>query len=897
MILCVVMFLTCGFTNVISAKENDIMFDLTSLGIIGSFGFEEHLDSNITRAEFAQLVVNMINQKQVANTMETANYFTDIADTPYKGAINLLYKMEIISGTSKGIFEPDRNVRYSEACKMLVKALGYHVIVSDTSLDSYTFLAGTIGVTKNVDSSKEYITVRDMLVMVDNCLDIGKMVPMYYNDDISPSYVIDEDDTFRNDFERPALEGTVKLEGIVTADVSEYLYTNRDSLKDTQLEISGEVFDFGTVAPLGFVGKHVCFYVSIDNEGEYGNVVSIAATNENNIMNINGADIVSTTKNTTKFLITDTKTTEIDTDFSTKWIYNGVPGDYILNTLDKYGNVQITAIDNNQDEIYDVVHIWEYEDGIVESVNKDAKTVAFMSGYYYKKDKYIILDEESENINVGYFDKDGNTSSFDAINEGSVLSIAKSSDGKKYRIVICDDGGIGLVESKDDDYITMGDSEYKCLNLEPTSMKIGRNYEYKINFMNRLIWADEIEVESDYAYVYQISGISGLNTPKIKLIIPEYVTTKTTQQGYNEDTDTSTSTTNMYIRNNSILVYNLANKVTIEYWTTQVDSVTNATNRVLKREKVTPNAEKLALVMGQPVSFEVDDKNSIVRLSAVTPSSVGGPKLKYNSNEMVFGGKSGKKSFGIDNETYAVCVPTNDASEDDMLNYIQELLSGNEYAIDAYDVDEDTHIADLLVINAEMISGSAGNVAASRNYVGMVKKAARVYDEENDSENIKITMLTKGNETIVCEQSFIVSPLISNYSDFYQINAGDLMLYSLDGFDRLNGFEMLRTFGGYYDGDTGVITGNYTVCGTVTDIDYDEISDRKVRWADILTLETTEGKYVYELYHNTSLKPTVYILNSNNRDVQLGAVSDIRYGDRVLVYAYADDPYAVVIYR
>ena len=110
--ICVVMLMTMCFTGVVSA-DNDIMFDLKSLGIVGGFGFEDHLDSNITRAEFAQLVVNMMNHKDIALTMESASYFTDVADSPYKGAINLLYKEEIISGTGYGTFEPNRNVRYT----------------------------------------------------------------------------------------------------------------------------------------------------------------------------------------------------------------------------------------------------------------------------------------------------------------------------------------------------------------------------------------------------------------------------------------------------------------------------------------------------------------------------------------------------------------------------------------------------------------------------------------------------------------------------------------------------------------------------------------------------------------------------------------------------------------
>ena len=289
MVLCVVMVFTMSPTAV-SASGESIMYDLTSLGITGGFGFEDHLDSNITRAEFAQLVVNMMNHKEIAKSMESEKYFSDVADSPYKGAINLLYKEEIVSGTGNGKYEPERNVRYTEACKMLIKALGYHVIVSDTSLASYTFLAGTRGVTANVDSSKEYITVRDMLVMVDNCLDIDKMVPMYYNNNIAPSYVVDEGNTFRKTFKENAAETLVKMRGVVTADVSAYLYEFNAALRETQLEIEGEVFDFNGIAPLGYVGVEVEFYVAKASDGSKGKIMSLISTNKNTIVEISITD-------------------------------------------------------------------------------------------------------------------------------------------------------------------------------------------------------------------------------------------------------------------------------------------------------------------------------------------------------------------------------------------------------------------------------------------------------------------------------------------------------------------------------------------------------------------------------------------------------------------------------
>lgn len=232
--------------------------------------------------------------------------------------------------------------------------------------------------------------------------------------------------------------------------------------------------------------------------------------------------------------------------------------------------------------------------------------------------------------------------------------------------------------------------------------------------------------------------------------------------------------------------------------------------------------------MEQPVSFEVDADNNIIKLSQITPSSVGG-RMTYNSSEKIFGKTSVVKPFGLDDNTYAVCVPTNDASEDDILNYIQELLNNVVTPVDAYDVDEDTHIAKMLVIKTEMISGTAGSLESTRNFFGMVTKAQKVLNEDG-SESIKITMLTKGTEKAVSEQSFEVSPLIANYKDFEKISKGDLIKYALDGFDRMNAYDILQSFESYFDGSNGYVNEDFTVCGTVTDLDYDEISNAKLRW-------------------------------------------------------------------
>ena len=59
---------------------------------------------------------------------------------------------------------------------------------------------------------------------------------------------------------------------------------------------------------MGFVGKHVYFYVLLNDDGGYGDVISITATNKNTVVTIDGGDMASYSNMGMKFYINETKT-------------------------------------------------------------------------------------------------------------------------------------------------------------------------------------------------------------------------------------------------------------------------------------------------------------------------------------------------------------------------------------------------------------------------------------------------------------------------------------------------------------------------------------------------------------------------------------------------------------
>ena len=82
--------------------------------------------------------------------------------------------------------------------------------------------------------------------MINNCLDIGIMEPMYYNENLAPSYVINEDNTFRGELTKANPEGFVKMRGVVTADVSALGIGNKYYIKDIPVAEGITVLTEGT---------------------------------------------------------------------------------------------------------------------------------------------------------------------------------------------------------------------------------------------------------------------------------------------------------------------------------------------------------------------------------------------------------------------------------------------------------------------------------------------------------------------------------------------------------------------------------------------------------------------------------------------------------------------------
>lgn len=867
---CIAAMLLSISVSVIAANDG-LAFDMDALGITSGMRAGQRGDEYVRRDEFAQMVVCMIMQQDVAKTMENEEYFADVFESQYKGAVNLLTKMGYVSGDGNGNFNPSDYISYGAACKILVYALGYNPIVKENTLLGYISVAGNIGITKNIDSGDEYLTFSKVMKMIDNALDIGLMVPVYYNENISPSYEVDETKTFRNYLNGRLGDGVVKLTGVVTADKSTYLYNAVPNLKDTQIAVEGKVYNYNGKAPGGYVGQTVNYYVTT-TDYEEGVIIALSPASKNTVYDFSGSQIEKISKTEIKFADDEIGKCTVNTDYETRYIYNNrIDLKFNPAEIKKNNSFVIRTVDNDNDGVAEVVFVYEYVDCIVEATYEETGIVTLKSGYYYGESKNILLDSDKMSFEI--FDAKGKTLEFSDIKPDDVISVAQSKDGSMIRVITGLEPIRGTIVSLDGDYIEIDSTEYFCdKRVLDSKINPGTVIKGYVNFINTLVDYEEEKTVSTYGYVYSYGRSSGssLGGYSVKMLMPEYISVKQVEGEVDELSGEADVSNSLFVRNKGVIILQTENKVTLDGKKVKAEQALEAVldSPVAYTVGSTGKISKIDTLKGvDDISIKADDNSKLcVSLN----------NKKYNGTEQIFGGGNGNPFAIKGNYTLAFCVPLykeqnkSTVSDDDLLVYA-ELLNGVGYEANGYEQDDDTFVADVLVVQKSMNSDQTIDVTGTSE-VGLVTKISAVLDENEGTELISVTMLTDGGE-----KKFTVAEQRMNQNSLKRLETGDLAAYTLDGFDKLNTISILQKNDDYIDFDESEIG---KVCAVVKDIKYNHISNGKIRWVNILEIGNgTDINYKYELL----IKNPAPVFVIEDKSYRLGNFNDIQIGDRVAV--------------
>ncbi len=543
--------------DVIGTEYESAASLLCALNIMVGDGTNFNPDDDITRAEFAQIMMKSLALDSAAESYQPRGMFNDVPTSNiFAPAIELGAGIGAIKGYGDGNFGPDDNVLGTEAVKMMTFAAGHDVIAENNGgyPNGYLARAREIGMLKGITNLDFNVpmTRGQAAILCANTLKVDMMKKVTVGGEIR--YEFQDDVNLLSE-----KHDVYKATGLVSANSTTSLWQT-SVLPEGKVQIENGtargVFSVGETTIADAVGKNVDAYYLVDEDADTQVVVAYDISESKNsvvtvdIENIDYTTIANTSIEYWADKENDIDTTELDIVTAPSIIFNGMARAAGKTVVDTFNEIEgkpgeVTFIDNNGDGNVDILNVTAYDTVYVSKVNpKDYKISDKLTGKTWTVDVY------ASNMNATVVDIDGEPLEFEDISEGDVLSIAMSDSGLASQSVkIIDsqesvDGEVTSISLKDGKYIfSIDDEKYELApeyhdyialdasgNLKPVSelkVKIGSIGEFYLDAFENIAY-DELEgVSGDATFGFLRAAAPGKGADtslKFKIFVDgEYV--------------------------------------------------------------------------------------------------------------------------------------------------------------------------------------------------------------------------------------------------------------------------------------------------------------------------------------------------------------------------------------
>ncbi|MBO4898249.1 MAG: hypothetical protein J5590_08135 [Clostridia bacterium] len=422
-----------------------------------------------------------------------------------------------------------------------------------------------------------------------------------------------------------------------------------------------------------------------------------------------------------------------------------------------YGKLQLVRVGYEDD--FSIVYITEYNyNEIVSEVDKENKKVTTIYG-----GNISFISSETEYV---FYKEDGSMGSFDDIEKNSVLTFAESKDGKLCAVYISNKKVTGIVTEKG--YIDfgygcrIGDDTYK-INEEYESVEPGDKGTFYINFDNTVVYAER-ETNEKYAYLFKAGTASSAfsdGTVQIK-----YLKTDGTWE-----------------------VKDLASSITIckGYETVSGIKPGSYQNDYQKLEALSELFEmdgsgEICGAKPQLITFKTNAGGEINKLYVASDSADRNCfSMDYSGSGMVYSKKDNKLGdIPLKKNTKVLCINTaHDYDEDGFFVSTSDMVfrDNQEYMVDVYDMNTFGYPAIIVAYDAAAAISEADPIF-------VVDRVA--YATSAEGFDVYKFYGFQNGERVSLESS------ADFYMD-YDLEAGDVILYSPDFFGKVNDIEVLFT--------------------------------------------------------------------------------------------------------
>ena len=596
--------------------------ELSALDVIS--GYEDGTfgpDKLVTRAEITKMIVDALAERSSAEASTESTKFADVsADHWAKGYINQGVADGFIAGMSDTEFDPDANVTYVQAQKMLVSAIGYETYAQAQGgwPIGYKTYAASLDITKGISGIKDSteLTRAQVAQMIDNAMDtplcvIASWKPEW-NGTKTPNLETRDgkegrayETLFTEKHDAYKVYGRVtetSKTGSVDTDKVTFQVEKADNFDDQEVKADSPVSEdmyIGDSKADNYLRTYSQALIQKNDDDEF-TILSIAAAAANKSVTVASEDFdenkstdealyffpAGTTKGSTKY--------QLDTTNGVKIYINGVESSKSIAELRDYLDKNETASVTLQKETevgststsakYNTIMVSSYVTAIVDEViDKTNETSVNFDTYSSGIQAKMTVNKDDDNYTYS-FKLDGKEIEAKDLQQNDVLNISYDTTGSFressfYDVIVTRNVVDGVkctsINDSKGEY-TIGGTKYKAAEGMDIDVETSTEYSLYLDHFGRIAKADENSVSKNYGVLKNIYKKAGGD------YMAQIITKKGTEEEYKVDSDNVKAYKSYLVKSDADgAVYDSTNKKTDAYPKQVVEySVSSSSNKI-----------------------------------------------------------------------------------------------------------------------------------------------------------------------------------------------------------------------------------------------------------------------------------------------------------------------------
>ena len=596
--------------------------ELSALDVIsgyddGTFG----PDKLVTRAEITKMIVDALAERSSAEASTESTKFADVsADHWAKGYINQGVADGFIAGMSDTEFDPDANVTYVQAQKMLVSAIGYETFAQGQGgwPTGYKTYAASLDITKGISGIKDSteLTRAQVAQMIDNAMDAPLCViagwKPEWNGTQTPNLEVRDgkegrayETLFTEKHDAYKVYGRVtetSKTGSVDNDKVTFQVEKADNFDDEEVKADSPVSEdmyIGDSKADNYLRTYSQALIQKNDDDEF-TILSIAAAAANKSVTVASEDFdenkstdealyffpAGTTKGSTKY--------QLDTTNGVTIYINGVESSKSIAELRDYLDKNETASVTLQKETetgststsakYNTIMVSSYVTAIVDEViDKTNETSVNFDTYSSGIQAKMTVNKDDDNYTYS-FKLDGKDIEAKDLQQNDVLNISYDTTGSFressfYDVIVTRNVVDGVkctsINDSKGEY-TIGGTKYKAAEGMDIDVETSTEYSLYLDHFGRIAKADENSVSKNYGVLKNIYKKAGGD------YMAQIITKKGTEEEYKVDSDNVKAYKSYLVKSDADgAVYDSTNKKTDAYPKQVVEySVSSSSNKI-----------------------------------------------------------------------------------------------------------------------------------------------------------------------------------------------------------------------------------------------------------------------------------------------------------------------------